>query len=61
MNTAFDTLSAARRLEASGGETKQAEAIVQAIRASGESAETRSGLDAVRSANYRARMAQDER
>ena len=45
MNTAFDTLSAAHSLEASGIETKQAEAIVQAIRSSGESAATRSDLD----------------
>ena len=37
MNTAtFDTLSAARLLEAAGIESKQAEAIVGAIRSSGE-------------------------
>ena len=35
--TTFDTLSAARSLEAAGIEAKQAEAIVQAIRSSGES------------------------
>ena len=34
--TTFDTLSAARSLEAAGIEAKQAEAIVQAIRSSGE-------------------------
>ena len=34
MSTPFDTLSAARSLEASGIESKQAEAIVGAIRAS---------------------------
>ena len=44
--TAFDTLSAARTLEAAGIETKQAEAIVQAIRSSGEAAATRADLDA---------------
>ena len=37
MNTAtFDTLSAARSLEVAGIESKQAEAIVGAIRSSGE-------------------------
>ena len=37
MNTAtFNTLSAARSLEAAGIESKQAEAIVGAIRSSGE-------------------------
>ena len=43
--TTFDTLSAARLLEASGIETRQAEAIVQAIRSSGEAAATRVDLD----------------
>ena len=42
MNTAtFDTLSAARSLEAAGIESKQAEAIVGAIRSSGEASVTR--------------------
>ena len=44
--TAFDTLSAARTLEAAGIESKQAEAIVQTIRSSGEAAATRADLDA---------------
>ena len=38
MNTDFDTLSAARSLEASGIESEQAEAIVQVIRSSGKTA-----------------------
>ena len=42
--TTFDTLSAARSLEAAGIEAKQAEAIVQAIRSSGESAVTKTDL-----------------
>ncbi len=46
---AFDTLSAARQLEAAGIETKHAEAIVTAIRQSGESAVTKTDLDALRS------------
>ena len=46
MNTSFDTLTAARNLEGSGIESKQAEAIVQAIRSSGETAITRADLDA---------------
>ena len=45
MNTAtFDTLSAARSLEAAGIESKQAEAIVGAIRASGEASVTKTDL-----------------
>ena len=48
--TTFDTLSAAHSLEASGIETKQAEAIVQAIRSSGDAAATRADLDAATSA-----------
>ena len=36
MHTAFDTLSAARRREASGIQPEQAEAIVQAVRSSRE-------------------------
>ncbi len=43
--TPFDTLSAARSLEASGIEKQQAEAIVLAIRSSGEAAATRTDLD----------------
>ena len=50
MDTAFDILQAACDLEASGIPTNQAEAIVQAIRSSGEAAVTRSGLDAATSA-----------
>lgn len=45
----FDTLSAVRQLEAAGIETKHAEAIVTAIRQSGESAITKTDLDALRS------------
>ena len=45
MNTAaFDTLSAARSLEAAGIESKQAEAIVGAIRSSGEASVTKADL-----------------
>ena len=45
MNTAaFDTLSAARSLEAAGIESKQAEAIVGAIRSSGEASVTKPDL-----------------
>ena len=45
MNTAtFDTLSAARSLEAAGIESKQAEAIVGAIRSSGEASVTKTDL-----------------
>ena len=44
-STPFDTLSAARSLEASGIEKQQAEAIVLAIRSSGETAATRTDLD----------------
>ncbi len=44
-STPFDTLSAARSLEAAGIETRQAEAIVLAIRSSGETAATRTDLD----------------
>ena len=45
MNTAtFDTLSAARSLEAAGIESKQAEAIVGAIRSSGEVSVTKADL-----------------
>ena len=47
MNTAtFDTLSAARPLEAAGIESKQAEAIVGAIRSSGEASVTKADLTA---------------
>ena len=47
MNTAtFDTLSAARSLEAAGIESKQAEAIVGAIRSSGEASVTKADLTA---------------
>ena len=45
----FDTLSAARQLEAAGIETKHAEAIVTAIRQSGEAAVTKTDLEALRS------------
>ncbi len=49
MNTAtFDTLSAARSLEAAGIESKQAEAIVGAIRSSGEASVTKADLTAHR-------------
>ena len=45
MNTAtFDTLSAARSLEAAGIESKQADAIVGAIRSSGEASVTKTDL-----------------
>ena len=45
MNTAnFDTLSAARSLEAAGIESKQAEAIVGAIQSSGEASVTKTDL-----------------
>ena len=45
MNTAtFDTLSAARSLEAAGIQSKQAEAIVGAIRSSGEASVTKADL-----------------
>ena len=44
-STPFDTLSAARSLEAAGIETRQAEAIVLAIRSSGETAATRTDLE----------------
>ena len=45
MNTAtFDTLSADRSLEAAGIESKQAEAIVGAIRSSGEASVTKTDL-----------------
>ena len=45
MNTAtFDTLSAARSLEAAGIQSKQAEAIVGAIRSSGEASVTKTDL-----------------
>ena len=45
MNSAtFDTLSAARSLEAAGMKPEQAEAIVQAIRSSGESTVTKADL-----------------
>ena len=46
MSTPFDTLSAARSLEASGIESKQAEAIVGAIRASAEASVTKTDLTA---------------
>ena len=46
MSTPFDTLSAARSLEAAGIESKQAEAIVGAIRASGEASVTKTDLTA---------------
>ena len=47
MNTAtFDTLRAARSLEAAGIESKQAEAIVGAIRSSGEASVTKADLTA---------------
>ena len=45
----FDTLSAARQLEAAGIETKHAEAIVTAIRQSGEATVTKTDLEALRS------------
>ena len=44
MTATFDTLSAARSLEAVGIESKQAEAIVGAIRASGEASVTKTDL-----------------
>ena len=44
MTATFDTLSAARSLEAAGIESKQAEAIVGAIRASGEASVTKTDL-----------------
>ena len=46
MSTPFDTLSAARSLEASGIESKQSEAIVGAIRASVEASVTKTDLTA---------------
>ena len=47
MSTAtFDTLSAARSLEAAGIESKQAEAIVGAIRSSGAASVTKADLTA---------------
>ena len=47
MNTAtFDTLSAARSLEAAGIQSQQAEAIVGAIRSSGEASVTKTDLQA---------------
>ena len=42
----FDTLAAIRQLAASGVETKQAEAIISAIRSSADNAITRADLDA---------------
>ena len=45
----FDTLSAARQLEAAGIETKHAEAIVTVIRQSGEATVTKTDLEALRS------------
>ena len=42
--TTFDTLSAARSLEAAGIESNQAEAIVSAIRSSGEASVTKADL-----------------
>ena len=45
MHTAFDTLSAARRREASGIQPEQAEAIVQAVRSSREAPVSRFDLD----------------
>ena len=50
MNISFDTLTAVRNLEGAGIESKQAEAIVQAIHSSGEPAITRADLDAAISA-----------
>jgi len=44
--TSFNSLCEARSLEAVGIEAKQAEAIVQAIRSSGESAVTKTDLAA---------------
>ena len=44
--TAFDTLRAARRLEAAGVARRQAEAIAEAIANSGDRAATRADLDA---------------
>ena len=44
MTAPFDTLRAARSLEAAGIESKQAEAIVGAIRASGEASVTKTDL-----------------
>ena len=50
---AFDTLKAARALEASGIQPEQAEAIVQAIRSSREAPVSRFDLDAALAAmNY---------
>lgn len=48
--TAFDTLKAARDLEAAGIESKQAEAIVSTIRQSGDAVATKVDLDAARTA-----------
>ncbi len=45
-----DTLTAARALEEAGIDPKQAEAIVQAIRSSGEATITKADLDAAISA-----------
>ncbi len=47
---AMATLTAARALEEAGIDPKQAEAIVQAIRSSGEAAITKADLDAAISA-----------
>ena len=44
MTATFDTLSAARSLEAAGIESKQAEAIVGAIQSSGEASVTKTDL-----------------
>ena len=46
--TAFDTLKAARDLEAAGIDSRQAEAIVSTIRQSGDAVATKSDLEAVR-------------
>ena len=46
--TAFDTLKAARDLEAAGIDSRHAEAIVSTIRQSGDAVATKSDLEAVR-------------
>ena len=46
--TAFDTLKAARDLEAAGIDSRQAEAIVSTIRQSGDAVATKADVEAVR-------------
>ena len=56
MTTAIDTLTITRRLEASGFDRSQAEAVAEVFRETGQEAATRADLEALATKEELARM-----